>query len=386
MSGKKEKAVQFILPFAGGAVNQCYYVDEDELEEKLPADNTAALLEKAVSGRLSARSLTRHRDALLRAAIGADRAEALPSLMPQRRMEPERFLELLAFTEKNGGPDASAWLLQYRQENYSPEEFEALAERQLDLELGLAEPTEADLRKLFRLRYLRGGVLVCGLRSPRRSCEIPAAIGGKSVVGVDAAAFYALDPMPRVSRAFPDRAGPADVQAGERVLLGRCPEKKGTAETPLPWRVLRREEGRALLLCERPVARLPYHRELQEVTWENSDLRRWLNTVFLPLSFSGAERVKILPARVETPDNLHFGSAGGDAAEDRLFLLSTEEAAALTDAGTRALGHWWWLRTPGFDNSFAAAVTPEGRIVPIGSFVDAEDYAVRPALWVRTEG
>ena len=80
MSGKKEKAVQFILPLAGGAVNQCYYVDEDELEEKLPADNTAALLEKAVSGRLSARSLTRHRDALLREAIGTDRAEALPAL------------------------------------------------------------------------------------------------------------------------------------------------------------------------------------------------------------------------------------------------------------------------------------------------------------------
>jgi len=385
MSGKKEKAVQFILPFAGGAVNQCYYVDEDELEEKLPADNTAALLEKAVSGRLSARSLTRHRDALLHEAIGTDRAEALPALMPQRRMEPERFLALCAFAEKSGSPDATAWLLQYRRTHYSPAEFEALAERQLDLELGLAEPTEAELRKLFRLRYLSGGVLICGVRAERRSYEIPAAIGGKPVRGVDAAAFYALDPMPRVSRAFSGGLEPADAQAGERLWLGRSMEKKGTAETPLPWRVLRREEGRALLLCERPVALLPYHRELREVTWDKSDLRRWLNTVFLPVCFSGAERALILPARVETQDNLHFGSAGGDAAEDKLFLLSAEEAAAEADAGDRALGCWWWLRTPGFDNSFAAAVTPQGGIVRIGSFVDTEGYAVRPAMWIRTE-
>ena len=97
------------------------------------------------------------------------------------------------------------------------------------------------------------------------------------------------------------------------------------------------------------------------------------------------ERAPILTTRVETPDNVPFGSVGGNATEDRLFLLSAEEAETWTDAAARALGRWWWLRTPGFDNSFAAAVTPEGRIVRIGSFADAEDYAVRPAMWIRTD-
>lgn len=105
----------------------------------------------------------------------------------------------------------------------------------------------------------------------------------------------------------------------------------------------------------------------------------------LSLCFTGAERVLILPARVETPGSAQFGPSGGAAAEDRLFLLSVGEAAARTDEALRALGRWWWLRTPGFDNSFAAAVAPEGGIVRIGSFVDADDYAVRPAMWVRTE-
>ena len=386
MSGKKEKAVQFILPFAGGAVNQCCCVSEDELEEKDPSAAVAALLEKALAGKLSARSLTRHREALLREAIAADRAEALPLLMPQRRMEPERFLALFSFAEKSGSPDAAAFLLAYRQAHYRPAEFDALAERQLDLELGLAELTEGDLRRLFRLRYLRGAVCVCSPRAERPDYEIPALIGGKPVCGVDAAAFYTGTPMPRVRRAFPDTAPPrlGNLQPGERIELGRSLEKKNAAETPIPWRVLCREEGRALVLAERAVAVLPYHKELQEITWADSDLRHWLNSVFLPLSFSGAEQSLILPSEVATPDNPNFGSTGGETTEDRLFLLSAEEAAG-SEPALRSLDRWWWLRAPGFDNSFAAAVTPAGAVARIGSFVDTDDYAVRPAMWLRTD-
>ena len=49
-------------------------------------------------------------------------------------------------------------------------------------------------------------------------------------------------------------------------------------------------------------------------------------SLLLHLRFTGAERALILPARVETPDNARFGSSGGNAAEDRLFLLSVGEA------------------------------------------------------------
>lgn len=387
MSGKKRTPMQFILPLPGGAVNQCCFVDPHELEDKEPADNTAALLEKALEGRLSARSLSRNRDALLREVIRTDRAEALFGLMPKHRMEPDRFLELMSFAEKSGGPDAMAWLLEYRVTHYRPAEFDALNERLMDLELGLAEPTEGDLRRLYRLRYLRGGVCVASPRAERPRYDIPAMIGGKPVCGVDAAAFYAQDPMPRVTRAFSDGAPPQSlrkVQPGEYIKLGRAAAEKGTAESLISWRVLRREAGRALVLSERALAVLPYHRQLQETTWASSDLRHWLNTVFLPLSFSETEKALILPAAVATPDNPNFGSSGGEVTEDRLFLLSVEEVAG-TDAALRILDRWWWLRTPGFDNSFAAAVTPDGAIARIGSFVDTDDYAVRPAMWLRTD-
>lgn len=387
MSGKPEKPVQFILPIGGGAVNQCFFVSEDELEEKQRGADPAELLERAAAGKLSARSLTRHRETLLREAIRTDRAELLGMLMGQKRMELARFLAVLTFAEECRSPDASAWLLAYREEHYRAGELEDYEQRRLDLELGMTAPDERELRRIFRLRHGKKGVFICGPREQLRSYEIPAAIGGKTVAGVETGAFYALQPMPRVRRDFPARSEAAILRPampGETLWLGRAPAKKGAAEEPIPWRVLCREEGRMLLLCERAVASLAYHRELEEVSWEKSDLRRWLNQVFLPLCFSPEERECILKTRVRTADNPNFGSLGGEEAEDRLFLLSIEEALALLpDDKARAIGCWWWLRTPGFDNSFAATVTPDGGVVRIGSFVDAEDDAVRPAMWVR---
>jgi hypothetical protein len=35
--------------------------------------------------------------------------------------------------------------------------------------------------------------------------------------------------------------------------------------------------------------------------------------------------------------------------------------------------------------SFAAAITPDGSVVRIGSFVDTDDYAVRPAIWIQLD-
>ncbi len=389
MKKKAEQPRQLLLPLAGAALN-CFMVSDEDLEGSLLSGKTPELLKKAMAGKLSAQTLSRHREALLREAVTTDDTDALSLLMPQgQRLDPERFNALFQLASDAHSPDASAWLLQYRQVHYTPADFERLEQRQMDRELGLLELDTEELRKTFRLRYCAEGVCVCGIRREQSSYVIPARIGEKAVVGVDAASFYALDPMPSVTREFSAAAEPdtaAGAAVGDTFYFARCPEKKGHADSLLLWRVLAREEGRLLALCERPVAFLPYHPEQEEVTWASCALRRWLNTVFLPLSFTEAERARILPSTVTTPASRNFGTPGGDVTEDFLFLLSAEEASSLlTDDASRAIGRWWWLRTPGFDNSFAATVSPDGAVVSIGSFADADDYAVRPALWLRTD-
>ena len=380
---------QLRLPLPGAALN-CIMVSDEELEERSPSDKTPELLKKAMAGELSAKTLSRHREALLSEAVKKDDADALSLLMPQRRrLDPESFSALFRLAVDAHSPDVAAWLLQYRHAHYTQKDFDRLEQRQIDRELGLLEPDVEELRRIFRLRYRTEGVCICGVRCKQRSYAIPSHIGGKAVCGVNAACFYALDPMPRVTRepSAGDSFNSFGILAeGDIFRFGSSPEKKDSPDSPLFWRVLAKEEGRVLALCERPVAVLPYHPEQQEVTWSDCALRRWLNTVFLPLSFTKEERSRILPNTVTTPANRNFGTPGGEATEDLLFLLSMEEAATLLpNPSSRTLGCWWWLRTPGFDNSFAAAVSPDGIVVVIGSFVDSDDYTVRPALWLRTD-
>ncbi|MBP5749622.1 MAG: hypothetical protein J6X24_02415, partial [Firmicutes bacterium] len=244
MKKKAEQPRQLMLPLAGAALN-CFMVSDEELEGSL-SDKTPELLKKAVAGRLSPQTLSRHREALLQEAVKTDDINALPLLVPRgRRLDPERFQALFQLASETRSPDAAAWLLQYRQAHYTSADFDSLEQRQLDRELGLLEPDMEELRKTFRLRYRAEGVCVCGVRREQRSYSIPARIGGKAVIGVDAASFYELDPMPRVTRHFSeDTAAAPGVADDGTFYLGCCPERKGQAESPLRWRVIAREGGR----------------------------------------------------------------------------------------------------------------------------------------------
>lgn len=384
--------------------------DEEEFLTEENASLPPEALDQLIAGTLPPAWIRRRKEELLREAVRQDRPEALPRLLPkQRAISLEEFSDLLQAAEEQGSPELQAWLLQYRREHYRADEWETWEQRRADLELGLAEPTLAELKERYRVSFTEGGVCIGGPGKPLREYRIPAAVEGKPVLAVNAAAFYSLSPLPRIRRRFADAGirngeqacpgswdasagkGPAenreirDLQPGDRVRLGRRAEKKNSPERPVLWRVIYREENRALLYCEEMVAALPYHPELAEVTWESSALRQWLNRIFLPLTFPPEERASILRVTVSTPDHAQFGASGGADTQDSLFLPSAEELAAwLPEAAQRAMGAWYWTRSPGFDNSFAVAVTPDGSISRMGTFVDADDYGVRPALWIRT--
>ena len=375
-----------MLQLPGGVVPHIARLSDDEMSESESRDKPAALLRRMQAGELSEQAIARNRAKLLLAAVQADDPALLAQLVPEKkRLGVELFTSLCSAAD--GHPDAAAWLLEYRRAHYSEQDLAAYETHRFDLELGFAPPTVAELRGVLRLRYTLNGVRVSGYKRAQESYDIPARIGEKRVIAVDAAAFYPLEPLPVLSRQFAEDTGDAaslrDAVPGDTISFGRCVPAPGGEEAPIRWRVLRAEAGRLLVLAEHGVAALPYEPESREVTWETCRLRRWLNGVFLPLAFTKAERAQILAAPVVTPDNAQFGTPGGGETQDRLFLLSAEEAEALTDETARSLGVWWWLRSAGFDNTFAVTVTPDGRLYRLGGFVDAEDYAVRPAMWLR---
>ena len=383
MKKKEKKQREFVFLLNGVPYN--IIMDENALEDKptLPPD----ALEKLIAGELRAGTVRRLHGELLDETIRQDRTEALALLLPKKRkLPPEDFDALLRRCDES--PEMRAFLLAYRRKHYSAEEWEAWETRKLDLELGFAEPTLAEFKRIFKVSFVPEGLCITGVKKAEREYRVPAFVEGKPIVGVDAAAFYGLSPAPRIYREFAEKDRPlpelTGVKPGDLIFLGRRVEKKNAAERPIPWRVVRREENRILLLCEEAMAVLPFHAEQEEITWERCSLRHWLNDCFLPLAFAPEESALIGKCMVSNPDNLLYGTPGGADTIDALFLPAADELRKwLPEEKQRALGRWYWTRTPGHDNGFALAVTPDGAISKVGTFVDTEDYGVRPALWVE---
>ena len=197
----------------------------------------------------------------------------------------------------------------------------------------------------------------------------------------------------------------ADLKEGNIFLYGQY-EQDGNLSNgaeAIEWQVLVVEEDRALVISRYGLDAKPYNEEKTRVTWETCTLRAWLNGEFYNSAFSEAEKVQIREVRVKNPNKATYGTKGGNHTTDRIFLFSIEEAeryfaydearkcqptiyaknngAYILDSGGGMT--WWWLRSPGHSDNYAAFVNTNGRVSFIGSFVKDTDTSVRPAFWLN---
>ena len=205
---------------------------------------------------------------------------------------------------------------------------------------------------------------------------------------------------------------------GNYVTFGTYPQTKaGNDKTPIEWLVLDRDGEKALLLSRYGLDTQPYNEKYVVMTWEKSNLRKWLNDDFMNRAFTEAEQSAILLTNVDNSNSQGYSrwsTSGGNNTQDKLFLLSYAEAnkylgvtrdndnniqsriaptgyaiaqgAYTSDSNKTADGEasgWWWLRSPGFNQSSAAYVYTYGSLNY--SSVDYGRGSVRPALWVNLE-
>ena len=91
------------------------------------------------------------------------------------------------------------------------------------------------------------------------------------------------------------------------------------------WRVLEVRGNQVLVLSEYALFERAFHYDWEDdVTWEISDIRRYLNNVFFN-RFSLQDRDRIAATIVVNNNNRWFGTPGGSSTSDRIFLLSIEE-------------------------------------------------------------
>ena len=156
------------------------------------------------------------------------------------------------------------------------------------------------------------------------------------------------------------------------------------------WTVLAQENGKALLITTDCVEEREYNEEYESITWENCTLRKYLNNEFYN-QFNEEEKSQIVKTKVKNNDNSEYGTAGGNDTEDKIFLLSIDEANKYFKSDDERIANydgeatWWWLRSPSYNDSYAAGVRSGGYASRDGIRVNYDDGAIRPALWINLE-
>ena len=201
------------------------------------------------------------------------------------------------------------------------------------------------------------------------------------------------------------------VRVGATITFGVYEQDndKSNGKEEIEWLVLAKENNRLFVISQYVLDSKPYNREDADVTWETCTLRQWLNEDFFNAAFSNAEKTMIHTVTVSADKNPEFDTDPGNATEDKAFLLSIAEAnqyfksdearmcvptayaksngahiSFVNTKGGAATGYWW-LRSPGVEQSIAALVLSAGDVGIGGLDVDWDGIGIRPAMWISLE-
>ena len=150
------------------------------------------------------------------------------------------------------------------------------------------------------------------------------------------------------------------------------------------WEILDYQKNQALLMMKSALPGKAYHDKSEAVTWENSTLRKWLNTDFLKETFSMTEQKNIMLSNIENSDNAVYGTDGGNDTQDYIFLLSMKEVEKYNSLFPTFKSNSW-LRSPGYSGNSAAFLSMNGSVMDYGYLITDEEIKVRPALWFNID-
>ena len=202
-----------------------------------------------------------------------------------------------------------------------------------------------------------------------------------------------------------------NASVGDVVYYGRYEQNNKWADglEDIEWYVITKDGNKILLLSKYALDIMAFSTN-QSCTWDKSTLRTWANSNFYTSAFSDQEKQSILTTYVSTPPNPSYGTSGGSATNDKIFLLSIQEIQSLLTSDQRTayftpyafdkfsfpqyypnMECSWFLRTPSNGKGNVSYVTDDGEIHGIitgktystGTKPTVNDYyGFRPAMWI----
>ena len=203
-----------------------------------------------------------------------------------------------------------------------------------------------------------------------------------------------------------------NIKVGDTYTFGAYEQDNSTSngKEAIEWTVLDKDGMSLLLISKQALDCQQYNTSYTDVTWESCSLRKWMNGTFLNKAFNAEEQAQIQNTTVSADKNPEYNTNPGNATTDKVFLLSINEVekyfnsdearkcaptayakaqgAYTSDSYKTASGAatcWWWLRSPGYFQYYAAYVNYGGSVNFYGYNVNNDNDAVRPALWINLD-
>lgn len=172
---------------------------------------------------------------------------------------------------------------------------------------------------------------------------------------------------------------------------------------PIEWIQLDEKNGQKLLITKYAIDSVPFNNKKEAVSWDKSDIRKWLNDDFYNTAFSDEEKEKIALTKNTAeknpnhPDNTVIGSN----TEDNVFLLSYQEVSKYfpnendrilkptkyaEEKGCYTNGNGdvaWWTRSAGLTETSPEYLASSGDFGTREHQVDEKIIGTRPAIWVN---
>lgn len=174
-------------------------------------------------------------------------------------------------------------------------------------------------------------------------------------------------------------AGLRDAQVGDQVEFGFYRDHI-SGRYGNEWQVLAREDDRLLLVTNATVGMREFNSSEDDISWQNSTLRAWLNDEFLEDAFTESQRNLVQNTDVTCDD--------GSTVQDCCFILSVDEARSLFEETQddeinhdRSTTDNWWLRSSSTDNEHKDICWMNGSLF-LDGYTPTSTCGVRVAIWV----
>lgn len=181
---------------------------------------------------------------------------------------------------------------------------------------------------------------------------------------------------------------------------------------PIEWLVLDERDDKVLVISKKTIVSISYNSKSENITWDKSILRLYLNNVFHDGYFNDEEKRMIIPTTLKNSTINDFGFSNGADTLDRIFILSIDEyekyfksneerVAAGTPYGKSIglqisstlpiadvpieNGTFYWARNVGYHKTDTTCVNWDGKINTYGYDCKSDGMGARPCMWLKKE-